>query len=123
MAGQFVFVEVESAEDAGVIEGFENLELLECNPSNGFVRCLVLAGNRVEADAARSSRGGVLGLKILIGEERIFLDQLFEDVITDTPLARGWSDTSFVERLGHTTSYASINSWAPRGLVAEIFPL
>src|SRR4029077_20192923 len=95
----------------------------ECRPTDSFARRLVLARNSVEPDAARGSGRGVLGLKILISEERILFDQFLEDVITHTPLARRWAYPSVFKRLGDATGHASINGWSTRGLVAEIFTL
>src|ERR1700694_4427303 len=65
----------------------------------------------------------MFGLKILVSEKRILFDQLFEDVVTNAPLARRRTDASIFERLRYATGYASINSRSARGFVAEIFTL
>ena len=85
---EFVLIEVESAEDTRVVKGFENLELLECRSTDSLVGRLVLASNRVETHTTQDAGSWVLGLKILVSEERILFDQFLENVITNTPLAR-----------------------------------
>ena len=83
---QFMFVEVKGAENAGMIERFENLKFLEGRAPNGFVGGFVFARNRVKPDASAGLCGGVLGLKILVGDERILFDQFLQNIVPDSAL-------------------------------------
>jgi hypothetical protein len=67
---EFVFLKVERAENAGVIEAFQDLVFLERASSDGGARGAVTACDCVQPDAADGLRGGMFGVKVLVGEER-----------------------------------------------------
>ena len=62
-------------------------------------------------------------MKVLVGEERVLIDQLFEDVIAYAALARRWADARFVERFGHAAGGAHVNVWPTRRFVSEVIAL
>jgi hypothetical protein len=69
-----------------MVEGFEDLEFLERSASDGFSGRCVSAGDGVEPYTPDGVGRGVLGVKVLVCEERILLDQVLENVIANAPL-------------------------------------
>src|SRR5947207_2802383 len=77
---ELVFLEIEGAEDARMVERFEDLEFLQSGAAYGFLDGLVCCGDSVEANAAYRVGGGVRGVEVLIGEESVLFNEFFEDI-------------------------------------------
>ena len=72
-----MFVEIESSQNSGVIEGLQDLEFMQGGPADGFMSSFVFARHIVNANSASRFTGWMFGLEILISEKRVFFNQFF----------------------------------------------
>ena len=84
---EFVFLKVERVENAGVIEALQNPEFLEGASADGLASRCVAARHRVQPRAANGMGGGMLGVEVLVGKERILFDQVLKDVVSHATLS------------------------------------
>jgi hypothetical protein len=92
-------------------------------PIGRTVSCPVFSSDGVETNTSDRLSRWVLGLEVLVGEQGVLFDQFFEDVVAHTALALGWTNTRFVERLGHSSRHADVEVWAARRFITKVIAL
>ena len=106
---QLGFLEVTAAQDAGVFDALQHLELTARASGAAFAHLGAQGGGqRVDADAAlHRSDGLVLAEPVLI--VLAFGEQLLQPVLAYGAVFVGWADTGFSDRLEHCAHLRAVH--------------
>jgi hypothetical protein len=80
-----------------VIRTLQDLEFLKGSWADGFTCSCVGPRDRIQPHTADGVGCEMLGVEILVGEGRIFFDQLLKDVIPDAALPLGRANAGIVK--------------------------